>query len=113
MTEQLKIGEEFQKVSKKSFDAAVHAYGEANQGFQAIAAELADYFKNAFEDATRAFEQLVGVKSVEQAIEIQSRYAKKAYDEYIAEMSKLGEMYVSLARSAYKPFETALAKKVA
>jgi hypothetical protein len=107
MTEQLKIGEEFQKVSKKSFDAAVHAYGEVNQGFQAIAAELADYFKNAFEDATRAFEQLVGVKSVEQAIEIQ------AYDEYIAEMSKLGEMYVSLARSAYKPFETALAKKVA
>src|ERR1700757_801948 len=113
MTEQLKIGEEFQKVSKKSFDAAVHAYGEANQGFQAIAAELADYFKNAFEDAPRAFEELVGVKSVEQAIEIQSRYAKKAYDEYIAEMSKLGEMYVSLGRRAYKPFETALAKKVA
>src|SRR6186997_2262394 len=110
MSEQFKIGEEFQKVSKASFDAAVHAYGEAN-GFQAISAELATYFKKAFDDATRAFEQLVGVKSVEQAIEIQSRYAKKAYDEYIAEVSKLGEMYVSLARSAYKPFETALAKK--
>jgi len=40
MTEQLKIGEEFQKVSKASFDAAVHAYGEANKGFQAISAEL-------------------------------------------------------------------------
>ena len=53
------------------------------------------------------------MKSVEQAIDIQSRYVKKAYDEYIAEVSKLGEMYVSLARSAYKPFETALAKKVA
>jgi hypothetical protein len=53
------------------------------------------------------------VKSVEQAIEIQSRYAKKAYDEYIAEVSKLGEMYVSLARSTYTPFGTALAKKVA
>ena len=113
MTAQFKIGEEFQKVSKESFDAAVHAYGEANQGFQAIAAELAAYFKDAFEDATRAFEQLVGVNSVEQAIDILSRYVKKAYDEYIAEVSKLGEMYVSLARSAYKPFETALAKKVA
>ena len=77
----------------------VHAYGEANKGFQAISAELATYFKKAFDDATRAFEQLVGVKSVEQAIEIQSRYAKKAYDEYIAEVSKLGEMYVSLARA--------------
>ena len=113
MIEQFKIGEEFQKVSKQSFDAAVHAYGEANKGFQAITAELATCFKNTFENAARAFEQLVGVKSVEEAIEIQSRYAKKAYDEYIAEVSKLSEMYVSLARSAYKPFETALAKKVA
>ena len=114
MTEQFKIGEEFQKVSKESFDAAVRAYGEANKSFQAIAAEITDYYsKKAFEDATRAFEQLVGVKSVEQAIEIQSRYAKKAYDDYIAEVSKLGEMYVSLTRSAYKPFENALAKKVA
>ena len=111
MSEHFKIGEEFQKVSKASFDAAVHAYGEANKGFQAISAELATYFKKAFDDATRAFEQLGGVKSVEQAIEIQSRYAKKAYDEYIAEVSKLGEIYVSLARSVYKPFETALAKK--
>jgi hypothetical protein len=41
MSEQFKIGEEFQKVSKASFDAAVHAYGEANKGFQAISAELA------------------------------------------------------------------------
>ena len=113
MTEQSKIGEEFKKVSKESFDAVARAYGEANKGFQAITAELATYFKNAFEDATRGFEQLVGVKSVEQAIEIQSQYAKKAYDNYLAEVSKLGEMYVSLTRSAYKPFENALAKKVA
>jgi len=115
MTEQFRIGEEFQKVGKESFDAAVRAYGEANKGFQAIVAEVTDYskkaFKKAFEDATRAFEELVGVKSVEHAIEIQSQYAKKAYDNYIAEVSKLGEMYVSLARSAYKPFENALAKK--
>jgi hypothetical protein len=113
MTEQFKIGEEFQKVSKESFDAAVRAYGEANKGFQAIAAEITDYSKKAFEDATRAFEQLVGVKSVEQAIEIQSQYAKKAFENYIAEVSKLGEMYVGLARSAYKPLENALARKVA
>jgi len=51
MTAQFKIGEEFQKVSKESFDAAVHAYGEANKGFQAITAELATYFKKAFEVA--------------------------------------------------------------
>jgi phasin family protein len=105
--------EEFQKVGKDGFDAAVRSFGEMNKGFQAIAAEVTDYSKKAFEDSTRAFEQLIGAKSVEQAVEIQSQYAKKAYDGYVAEMSKLGEMYAGLARDAYKPVETAVARTVA
>jgi hypothetical protein len=40
MTAQFKIGEEFQKVSKESFDAAVHAYGEANQGSRLLLLNL-------------------------------------------------------------------------
>jgi phasin family protein len=109
----LKGFEEFQKVGKDGFDAAVRSFGEFNKGFQAIAAEVTDYSKKAFEDSTRAFEQLIGAKSIEQAVEIQSQYAKKAYDGYVAEMSKLGEMYVGLAKDAYKPVEAAFAKKVA
>jgi hypothetical protein len=108
----LKGFEEFQKVGKDGFDATVRSFGEVNKGFQAIAAEITDYSKKAFEDGTRAFEQLIGAKTIEQAIEIQSQYAKKAYDNYIAEVSKLGEMYAGLARDAYKPVETAFAKKV-
>ncbi len=109
----LKGYEEFQKVGKDGFDTAVRSFGEMNKGFQAIAAEMTDYSKKAFEDSTRAFEQLVGAKSIEQAIEIQSQYAKKAYDTYMAEMSKIGEMYVGLAKDAYKPVEAAMAKKAA
>jgi hypothetical protein len=113
MTEQFKIGGQFQNVGKEGFDAVVRAYGEANKGFQAIAAEVTDYSKTAFEDATRAFQQLVSAKSAEQAFEIQSQYAKKSYDAYIAQVSKLGEMWVDLARETYKPVERAIAKKVA
>ena len=104
--------EEFQKVGKDGFDAYVRSFGEMNKGFQAIAAEFTDYSKKAFEDSTKAFEQLAGCKSFEQAIEIQSQFAKKAYDGYMAEMSKIGEMYVGLAKDAYKPVE-AMAKKAA
>ena len=108
----LKGFEEFQKVGKDGFDAAVRSFGEVNKGFQAIAAEVTDYSKKAFEDSTRAFEQLIGAKTIEQAVEIQSQYAKKAYDGYVAEMSKLGEMYVGLAKDAYKPVEAAFSNKL-
>ena len=110
MSDIQRYGEEFQRVSKDGFDASVRSLGEWNKGFQAIAATLADYSKKAFEDGTRAFEQLVGVKSVEQAWEIQSQYVKKAFDAYVAHASKLSEMYVDLARNAYRPVEQATAR---
>ena len=110
MSDVQKFGDEFQRVGRDGFDAAVSSFGEVNKGLQAIAAEVTAYSKKAFEDGTRAFEQLLGAKSFEQVIEIQSQYAKNAYDTYIAELSKLGEMYAGLTRNAYKPVEQAAAK---
>jgi len=108
-----KVGQVVQKMGKDGVDATARSFGEVSKGFQAISAQFTDYSKKAFEDGTRAFEQLIAAKSVEQAIEIQSQYAKKACETYIAEMSKLGEMYVAIARDAYKPVEQAFSKKVA
>jgi hypothetical protein len=104
------FGEQFQKAGKEGFDSVVRTYGEANKGFQAIAAEVTDYSKTALEGATRAVQQLVSAKSAEQAFEIQSQYAKKAFDAYIAQVSTLAKMWVDLARDAYKPVERAIGK---
>ena len=106
-----KASNDFQKVSKDNYEAVLRSYGELNKGFQAIATRVADYSKKAFEDATRAYEQLVGAKSLESVIEIQSQYAKKAYDIWLAEASKIGEMYAAVARDAYKPVEKAVTRK--
>lgn len=103
--------EDFQKSGQENFDAAVKSFGEMNKGVQAIAGEVTDYTKKAIEDGTAAFEKLIGVKSVEQAIEVQTAYAKKAYEDYISQVSKLGEMYADVAKEAYKPVEAAFAKK--
>jgi hypothetical protein len=100
-------------MGKDNFEAMVRSYGELNKGLQAIAARWTAFSKDAFEDATRTFEKLVGVKSFEQAIEIQSAYAKRAYDNWVAEATKIGEMYADVARVAYTPVEKAVTKKVA
>lgn len=111
LEDDMKDYQEFQKAGQEKFDTAVKNFGEVNKGFQAIASEVTDYSKKAFEEGTAAFEQLMGVKSVEQAIEIQTSFAKKAYDDYVSQASKLGEMYANLTKDAYKPVETAFAKK--
>jgi hypothetical protein len=103
---------DMQEMSKDNYDAMVRSYGELNKGLQAIASRWTEFSKQAFEDATRTFEKLVGVKTFEQAVEIQSAYAKRAYDSWVAEATKIGEMYADVAREAYKPVEKAVTKKV-
>jgi phasin family protein len=103
---------EFQKVGQKGIEAAVESYGRFNSAFQALATRITENTKKAFEDTTRTWEQLISAKSVEQAIEIQSQYAKRAYDNFVAEASKLGEWYVGLVQDASKPVEQAVKNSV-
>ena len=110
MSDVQRFGNEVQRAGKVGFDAAVSSFGEANKGFQAIAAEITAYSKKSFEDGTRAFEQVLGAKSFDQVIEIQSQYARMVYEGYVAELSKLGQMYASLTHNAYKPVEQPAAK---
>jgi hypothetical protein len=100
-----RMGQEFQQAAVGGFETAGRSLSEVNRGFQAIAVEMTSYSKKAFDEAIRTWEQLIGVKSVEQAVQIQADYVKKAYENHIAELSKLREICVGMAQAAYNPAE--------
>jgi len=102
--------EDLQQVSKDNMELTLKAFGAVSKQGQAIAVEITDYSKKAFEDSTAAFEKLLGVKTLDKAMEIQTDYAKTAYEAFVAEATKLGGLYSDLAKEAYKPFETIAAK---
>jgi hypothetical protein len=102
--------EDLQTVGKENVDATLKSFGALSKSGQAIAVELADYSKKTFENGTAALEKLFGVKSFDKAIEVQTAYAKTAYENFVAETSKLGELYADLAKETYKPFEGMLAR---
>jgi hypothetical protein len=106
----LKNFEDIQKLGKDNMDNAMKQFGTVSKGWQAIATECADYSKKSFEEGSAALEQLFGAKSLEKAIEIQSTYVKSAYEGFVAEATKLGELYQDLAKESYKPFEGMMAK---
>ncbi len=106
----VKTFEDLQQVSKDNVDVTLKAFGALSKGTQAIAVEVADYSKKTFEEGTAALEKLFGVKSFDKAIEVQTEYAKTAYEGFVAKASKIGELYADLARETYKPFETLIAK---
>ena len=102
--------DEVQKLGKDNVEAALKSFGAASKGCQVIAAEMTNYSKKWFEDGTAAVERLFGAKSLEKAIEVQTEYAKTAYESFVAQATKLGELYADLAKESYKPFEGYLAK---
>jgi len=105
--------EDMQKLGKDNMDATMTSLGAMSKGLQTIAVEMADYTKKVFEDGTAATEKLLGAKSIEKAFEVQSDYAKTAYEGFVAQATKFGELYAGLAQEAYKPFESAMGKVAA
>ena len=102
-----RFSDQFQRAAEGGLEAAGRSISKVNRGFQALAAEMTEYSKTAFDDAIRTWVHLIGVKSLEQATEIQSQYTKRVYENHMAEMTKLGEMYARMVRDAAQPVEQA------
>lgn len=100
--------QDFQKASKVEMTDYMQTMGELNTSWQAIATEMTDYSKRSFEDGVATFQKLATAKSVPEAMEIQTAYAKSAYEGYMHQMSKIGAMYQNLATGAFKPVERAV-----
>ena len=98
--------DDMQKLGKDNLDATMKSFGALSKSAQAIAAEMADYSKKSFEDSSKAMEKLFGAKTFEKAIEIQTDFAKTSYEAFIAEATRIGELYADFAKEAYKPFES-------
>ena len=82
----------------------------SSNAFLAIATAYGDYTKKSFEDTKLFVEKLSGVKSLDKAIEVQTEFAKTAYDTFVAESQKIGALYSDLAKQSYKPFGDLVAK---
>ena len=99
-----------QKFGKDTMDATMKTMESSSKNAQAIATQVADYSKTAMESGSGVMEKLMGAKSMDKAMEIQSAFAKTAYEGFVAHASKLGEMYTDFAKEAMKPFEAVMPK---
>ena len=74
-----------------------------------MAQETAEFSRKSFEKGSAALEKLTGAKSMEKALEAQQAFAKESYDAFVAQMTKMNELYVNTAKEAFAPFEASMA----
>lgn len=98
------------KAGKEFFDAGLKNFAALSKNVQALAVEATEYSRKAFEEGAATLEKLASAKSLEKAVEIQTDYAKQAYEGFVAQTSRVSELYAEIAKEAYKPFESLVAK---
>ena len=98
------------KFGKEFMDNGLKSMATFSKGFQAIAVEATEYAKKSFENGSAAFEKLVAAKSLDKAIEVQTDYAKSAYEAFVAEATKLSDLCAEMFKDSYKPFEAVTAR---
>ena len=102
--------EDIQQYGKEQLDTVVASTTTLQHGMQAIASAYGDYTKKSFEDTKSMVEKLSGVKSLDKAIEVQTEFAKSAYETFVAESQKIAGLYTDLAKQTFKPYEGLVAK---
>lgn len=98
------------KAGKEFFDAGLKNFAALSKNVQALAVEATEYSRKAYEEGAAAFEQFTSARSLEKAVEIQTDYARQAYEGFVAQASRVSELYAEIAKDAYKPFESVVAK---
>jgi hypothetical protein len=74
-------------------------------GIQTIANAYEDYAKRSLQESRSFVEKLMGVRSFDKAIEVQTEFATLAYVNFVAESQKICELYNELARQIFRPWE--------
>ncbi len=98
------------KYGKEFLDSGLESLTAVTRDAQAISSETSDYAKKAFETGAATLQKLVSAKSIEKVVEIQTAYAKQAYEGFVAEATRITELYADMAKDAYKPFEAIVAR---
>ena len=94
----------FEGLGKTGVDAAMKAADAVTRGFQALAAETAEYSQRTIDMNTSAFGKLSGVRSLDAAMAVQSDYAKAFYEGYVGQLTKVGEIVGQMATEAAGPY---------
>jgi hypothetical protein len=99
-----------QHIDKEQVDKGTASANTFPSGIQAIATAYGDYTTKSFEDTKSFVEKLSAVKSFDKAIEVQTEFAKTAYETFVTQSQKIGALYGDLAKQSYKPFSGLVAK---
>ena len=88
---------------KRNLEAMIASVTAATRGAEALGAQAMTYAKSSVETQVDAARQMSGARSMQEVVELQTSFAKKAMESYIAEMNKASEIFSGAVKDAMQP----------
>lgn len=98
-----KLLEEATELTKGNVEALVASSKIAAKGVETLGQEAAEFGRKSFEQASAALKSFAEVKSPTDLFRLQSEFAKSAFDNLVAESSKVSEAVIKLAGDVAQP----------
>jgi phasin family protein len=89
--------------SKQNMEAWNDASAAYGKGMEAISGQWMNFAKQMLDSNVQATKAILGAKSLNEAMEMQSEYARGSFDGMMAQGTKVGELATKVAQEAAEP----------
>ena len=90
---------------KETVEAYLRAANAAGKGLETYHSELFAFTKQSVEESLAATKAVLGARSVQEAFEHQTGFAKSAFDTYVGEVNRLNEIVLSTTKETFEPIQ--------
>lgn len=96
---------DFAALSKENVEAAISSGTIMAKGFETLGKEVVSFARQSVEGNVAATTAILGAKSLNEVVDLQNDYARKSFDQFVAESTKLTELSVKVANDALAPIK--------
>lgn len=101
-----KTYEELTALNKDTVDALVQSSSVVAKGVESLSRAFLAFAQTSLEHSVSTAKALLAVKTLREAVDLQSEFAKSSFDSLVAEATKASELSVKVANEAIQPLSS-------
>ncbi len=98
--------------SKENLEAVAASVAAATKGAETLGAQAIAFSKKTMEDNMAAATALSSAKSMQEAVELQTSFAKSSMETFVAEMTKMSETAAASFKDTFSPLNARMTATV-
>jgi len=99
----MKAYEDAAKFNKENLDAFVVASTTYAKGVESVSKSWAAFAQETFEASANVAKAMLGAKTLKEAVDLQTDFAKTTFDKFVAEGTKVSEASIKVTNEALEP----------